>query len=173
MSWNHLERQPSKRIQNAFKLLMLKFLNTSRNRFKDGKNSRLQNVYLKTFTRCGYDFWKCCFPYVVIIPSNGSSENVLWTFRKCLQDWKKTVFKTSLSQLQVIRFEVVYNVSLRSFNGKAPKRLYDAFKLLTFWRRLQLVFKIFVVAFSHIQSSTEYVWNTTSNMPHSNGRPED
>ena len=48
MSWNHLEKQPSKRPHNAFNVLTLKFLNTFINRFKIEKNSRLQNVFTPT-----------------------------------------------------------------------------------------------------------------------------
>ena len=83
---------------------------------------------------------------------------------------KKGVFKTSLSQLQAIRFDVVHNVSSRSFNWTPLKRLYGAFKLSTFGIRLQLSFKIFGIAVSHIQPNTEYVWNTASIMSLSNGR---
>ena len=69
--------------------------------------------------------------------------------------------------------EVVFKVSSSSFNWTSPKCLNGAFKLLTFWSRLQLVFDIFGIAISNIQSITEYVWNTASNIPPSDGRPED
>ena len=56
--------------------------------------------------------------------------------------------------------------------GMNTKRLYYALKLLTFWRRLQSIFKVFG-AISHIQSSNEALRITSSNMPPCGERPEE
>ena len=86
---------------------------------------------------------------------------------------KTPAFKTSLFNLQIIRFEIVYKVCTGSSNWTHPKRIDGASKLSMIWRCFQLSFRIIGVAISHIQSSTEYVWNTASIMQSPSRRPED
>ena len=116
------DNQPSKRPNNAFKLLTLKILNTSKTRFEDLKTS----VFKRSSSR-----------YQVMRPED-ALHGVFETFGNA-------AFKTSSWHLQMAQVKMCYRHSENVFKIEiktSSKRLYLNFKSKT-WSRLQCVFKVF------------------------------
>ena len=100
MSWNHLEKQPSKRPHNAFNLLTLKCLNTFINRFKDWKNSRLQNVFTPTSSYATWRRLNGVFKTLEMLLSKRFHNAFKWLKWKCFIDVQNVFSRLKTHRLQ-------------------------------------------------------------------------